>query len=349
MKVGELREVLQKYDRDTLSEIAVSLYKAIPKKIKEENDLDAVLADFNNKEVEKKKTDLAVDFESLQNEILQFVTYAEAQFYLAPNQYVRKKDRPKWRFLVKQYIKTLLGVTGENAAAAADLLNLLYRMLSYGCAYYIFNTENPFASVGYGQTELFSLVITKNLQYGVSKDVLRKIIGLALESNVNYETLYIQLFFALVNSLKTPDAKVLAAEECLDYVKDPQVSVFRADGFFRVKKDDYHQNALKEHATELYFHLKAALYEYDDAIQYYWKNNTSKNAWKNEVALYILLKWLEIHEQTELWLREYEKAVDRKTEPRKELTHKFEYLKSGKSFSSYYDYDDDDDDDKFEI
>jgi hypothetical protein len=345
MKVGELRTVLKKYDQATLSDIIISLYKVIPKKIKEEKEIDEVLNDFSNKKLGNKAPDLPVDFRTLVTEVLRFVVYAEAQYYFAPNSYVHKKDRPKWRFIAKRYIKALLAVTGENAEASTDLLNLIYRMLSHGCNYWIFSTDNPFSSVGFEQTELLSIVIAKNFHYGVNTKTMRKVIGLVLESNVDRMTLHTSLFLTFVDNLKSNDAKTLAAEECLYYAKENFGKAFQDDNFFQVKRDEYYENELHDLVTELYFHINASLYEYDEAIRYYWDHHKSKKERgkyqgyaerQNEISLYILLKWLEMYGEDELWICEYEKATDKGIKPRSILVNQYEYVKSGESLDTFY-------------
>ena len=50
---------------------------------------------------------------------------------------------------------------------AAELLEKLYRMLCYSCCYYLFNTEDPFRSVGIEQTEIYDMVASKLLEHAI--------------------------------------------------------------------------------------------------------------------------------------------------------------------------------------
>jgi hypothetical protein len=341
MKVAELKDLLKKYDKKALSEITVELYKKIPKKAREENGIDEMLADFNNRKRPAGKREAPVNFELLREEILQFVDYAEAQYYFAPNQYVHKKERPKWRFITKRYIKTLVGITGEHADEAADLLMLLYRMLSYACHYYIFNTDDPFASVGYEQDELLDIVIAKIFHHGFSRDRVRKAVVLTVESEVNRDTLHIELLFVLIRRLKTSEAREIAAEECMAYMTEGGVGKgFIEDGRFRLAKDSFTLEEMERNAVGLYFHLKIILYEYEEAIDYYHKNyhcygrreKSSQRYGGNEISLYILLGWLKMHGLTELWRTEYEKALKQGIDPRESLQDTYGKLRSGLSF-----------------
>ena len=159
MKVDELRTVLGKYDASVLKEIAVELYKMIPKNRKEDSGLDDLLLNFTRENAKPLKNDTPVSFEKLSAEIEQFLVYADMQYYLAPNKYVRKEQRSKWRFEVKRFIKDLIKVGGENSEDAGRLLADIYNMLSYACHYSIFSTEDPFSSVGYEQADLLLLVL----------------------------------------------------------------------------------------------------------------------------------------------------------------------------------------------
>ena len=97
-----------------------------------------------------KTKDSKKNINELKQEIEIFIDYAYKQYYFAPNNFVHKKERPKWRFKVKAYIKELQEVSIHSAEGkiATTLLQNIYKMLSYACAYYIFNTDNPFRSVG---------------------------------------------------------------------------------------------------------------------------------------------------------------------------------------------------------
>ncbi|WMM88737.1 hypothetical protein Q7C09_08360, partial [Heyndrickxia coagulans] len=104
-----------------------------------------------------------VDLNDLEREIKQLLQNAYKQNYVIPNRYVSKKERPKWRFKVKSYIKQLqqVPVEGNEGKRATDLLDALYEMLCYGCGYYIFNTDNPFRSIGMEQVELFDILLKR--------------------------------------------------------------------------------------------------------------------------------------------------------------------------------------------
>ena len=67
--------------------------------------------------------------------------------------------------------------------------------------------------------------------------------------------------------------------------------------------------------------VQLKLSEYDSGIAYFWENNKERN---NEITLYRLLNYfLDETELNALWLREYEKALTRGIEPRKDLQEEY--------------------------
>ncbi len=164
MLLSEIKNVLKKYEQNDLRLLVLEMYKAMPKKLREDKDIDALLQDLQSQLSTNKNEKASVkqtDVMKLKMEINQFINYAYRQYYFAPNNYVRKNERPKWRFKVKAYIKELQAVpiNSENGKIATDLIENLFAMLSYACGHYIFNTEDPFRSVGIEQIELFDIVI----------------------------------------------------------------------------------------------------------------------------------------------------------------------------------------------
>ena len=60
MLVKDLRKTLEKYDKKEMTDIIVELYKRLPKKVKEDYDIDKFIEDINNK---TKKEEKNVSFE----------------------------------------------------------------------------------------------------------------------------------------------------------------------------------------------------------------------------------------------------------------------------------------------
>jgi len=323
MKVAELRAALAAYDAETLREIVVMLYKAVPKGKKESDGLDEIIQDFSKDKAKKKdKAPQWIDFPSLESEVEEFIGLVAADCYFAPNRYVNKSKRSKWRFEVKRFIKALLDVRGEDGEKAARLLAKIYEMLSYGCNYYIFTSDNPFAAVGYEQPELLRLVLGKLFFSGVDRATMKEAVFLTLDSNVDRETLHIQLQYVLLNALKTADAKELAFEQCAAFREGYDDFQAAKERFrYSTKYDDYRKEARGNNAVELYLIIKFSLHEYDDGIKYFWKNYIERD---KEITLYILLDYYLSEEGFEdLWIREYERMVAKRVEPREYLQEEY--------------------------
>ena len=327
MKVDDLRTTLKKYDTNALTEIIVALYKIIPKSRKENDSLDEFLKNFS---LEKKKTakkEVSVDYPALEMEIEQLIEYANASYYLAPNRYVNKEKRSKWRFEVRRIIKELISVSGENNEGAAQMFASIYEMLSYCCNYYVFRTQDPFSAVGYNQPELLDCVLRKIFHNGVDQDSIKKAVFLTLDSNVDRETLHSELLWVLMERLKTPDAKEIALNKCVEFIETFD-RYQAAKGVFRysIKYDDYHKNKCIENTAELYLKIKLSLHEYDEGIAFFWQHYSRYN--NKEITLYVLLWILGIKELHDLWISEYEKAVKKGIDPREELQEEYAKRKS---------------------
>jgi len=327
MRVDELRQLLKGYEKETIIEIAVELYKRVSKQAKEEYGIDETLSNFTEKKSLKKKPAEPIPFDELCDDVWTFVINADNQYYFS-----KRKDRAKWRFKVKEYINALIDAKGENSDIAAVLLIKIYRTLSYGCGHWIFNTDNPFRSVGYSQGELLGIIINKLFYGGVNNDNIRDAIALTLECFLDDTTLRIGLIMVLIGCLKSPESKEIAIQQCGDYLKTELGARFAADGLFKARVDEYRRESITESAVELCFHLRAALYEYGKAISVYWKDTKATKPYTKEVALYRLLSWLEMYEEVELWIREYEAAVRRGIKPRDNLETAYKFLKESGSF-----------------
>ena len=324
MLVNELRTALEQYENAVLKEIIVSLYKMIPKSKKEDQGLDDLLLNFSKEKEKQKKGKTPVNFKELADEIVQFIDYANASFYYAPNRIVSKEKRSKWRFEVKRFIKELIPIVGESSVASARLLAYIYEMLSYGCNYYIFSTENPFSAVGYEQPELLRMVLSKIFYNGYDEKSIKTAVFLTLDSNTDRETLHLSLLYALVGYLKTPDTIEMALGQCVAFKNNYDVFQAEKPLFKYTKYDGYRREEHRDYAAELYLMLKFKLHEYDEGIRYFW-DNYSRN--RLETTLYVLLQYLDDDDMNNYWIREYEKALKKKIKPRDELAEEYEERK----------------------
>lgn len=121
--VNELKNGIKKYDKKELEFIIVSLYKCIPKKVKEEYDIDSYIKNIDI----NKKTDVVkkeIPFDEIYNEIIYFIKCIDLGYYCSPNRVIAKKDRSAWRFKVKRFYKKLNKISpdSENGSIATSLL-----------------------------------------------------------------------------------------------------------------------------------------------------------------------------------------------------------------------------------
>lgn len=319
MLVSEVREVLKKYNEEDLRLIVAEMYKSMPKKLKEDKQVDALLQDvqgwINVRNTRRSQVE-QVDLISLKEEIDRFVQHAYNQYYFAPNSYVHKNDRPKWRFKTKGFIKDLqvFPVDNEEGKIATDLLQKIYEMLSYACGYYIFRTDSPFGSVGMTQTGLLDLVIARKLAGDVSKESLRSAISMVINSTVDRQTLDSFLISVLVDNLKTPDLRESAIEQCFEVKKEQEKVALSKKG--RRGGYDYEYEERRNNLVEMVFRIYMDLKEYDRAISYFKGGYVEHN---KEVALFVLLDLLNEYGLKEHWIREYNAAIEKGVSPRESL------------------------------
>ncbi len=305
VKVAELRETIAKYNEAELHLVIVELYKAIPKKIKEEKEIDKIvtLEVTDRKKKEPKRRELEV----IQAEVEVFLNDAYNQYYFAPNSVIHKKDRPKWRFIVRRLYKELLACVHDKPELAGDLLEKLYKLLCYASGYYLFNTNDPFASVMIEQGEFFYSVVQAKLEKGHDGATIEEVIRLAV---CNDDSFFFMLSAAstVASSLKTPPLKELALEQVklLMKQKPPQK-----------EKEDW-----MEDLTTIGSTLYLSLFEEEAAIAFFNKHYPAKL----EAKVYALLLLLEVHQLPELWIREYE-AAKAKGVQRQDLERKYERIK----------------------
>lgn len=140
---------------------------------------------------------------------------AYAGNYFAPNRLIPKSQRPKWRFMVKDFIKELTKIPAdsENYEKSVKLLTDLYKLICAACNTYLFSTEDPFRSIGWGQADLFALVVAKTFAGGYLREKIALLLPFAVSGGLSVESLYIETEFVLLNALKTSDVKYMAIEE----------------------------------------------------------------------------------------------------------------------------------------
>ena len=151
MKVCELKEKIKDYPKVDLKNVIVELYKSIPKKIKEEKEIDDII--FNiDKPINTKKIE-TINFDDLANEILSFLSDVDSGLYASPNRIISKTERSKWRFKVKNYYKNLTKISpdAKDGLGATNLLIMVYNRLSRVAYSLLFSSWDTFGALGVTQ------------------------------------------------------------------------------------------------------------------------------------------------------------------------------------------------------
>jgi hypothetical protein len=320
MKVAELREALGAYDAATLRELAVELYKAVPAAKKTE-ELDGLLRAFSKGARLAAPKTVPVDFGALEYEVATFVAYADEGLFFQPNRLVPKARRSKWRFEVRRFIKQLVAARGEDTEDAARLLLTVYNMLSCACAVYLFPSEDPFAAVGHGQSDLLELALGKLLALGATEESIALAVYTTLDSAPSRETWHLALLGTLCGCLKTNPARESARDVAKSFPNTYDGYLASKKVFRRSKPSSYERTAKENEAVELYLMLSFALHEQEEGIAYFKRRYKDRNP---EVKLYILLTYfLDDDDYADLWLREYESAVAKGVSPRPRLVEEY--------------------------
>lgn len=325
MKVQELRQLLNKADRVLLEKAFAEIYKQFTKRQKEE--IDPVITDILEGKVTSANSKKAsVRFDELKEQITVFIENAYAQNYLAPNRVVPKSQRPKWRFLVKNYIKELqkISVEDENYAESVKLLTDIYCTICYACNYYLFSTDDAFRSIGWDQTELFRVLVKKTFGDGYTREKISSLLLCAVTGGLSRESLYVYQEMALAAELGTSDVKYMAIEEAKKLAEDRTVKLEGLGEYDRKRYD------LEETINELcgmILILAIALAEPEEGIVYFFKNCKECD---KEIVLYRALEivdWMDGGD--ELWTDVYRYGLTKKIKPRKFLTDRYKEIHSG--------------------
>lgn len=321
MKVQELRNLLKTADRELLEKAFVESYKQFTKGKKEEVDqiITSIFEGKDEKPVNKNNT---VSFEELEQQIPKFLENAYAQNYFAPNRVIPKSQRPKWRFIVKNYIKELekIPVDSENYPKSVKMLTDLYRLLCTACYYYLFSTDDPFRSVGWEQSDLFHMVVVKTFGQGYSREKISALLLDATTGGLSRESLHIFQEKVLLAELKTSDVKYMAIEEARTLI-DGKKKKLKG-----LKRYDSHRYDLEEtinNLCDMVFMTAIELAEVPSGIEYYFQNYEKSD---KEIILYCALKIADWEENNELWMQVYEYGIEKKIKPRDYLVDKYNKL-----------------------
>lgn len=322
MKVQELRELLKISDRPLLEKAFVESYKQFSKRQKE--DIDVMISDIlSGKDLKKLKQESAVDFDQLDQEIRIFLNNAYAQNYYTPNRIIPKSQRPKWRFLVKNYIKELQKIPAEdkNHKRAVTLMMEIYAMLCEACCYYLFSTEDPFRSIGWEQPDLFDAVVKMSVEDGLTQEHIASLIKLATSRGVSMEAMHIQQEAILICELQTDTAKRIAIDISQKLVEEKKAMLANLG---KNSNSRYYAEELINELCGMILILMHMLGETESGISYYFKNiqESVKSA-----RLYPALRIADFTDDDLLWIRIYEYGLRKKMKTDPSMQENYEKKK----------------------
>ena len=339
MKVAALRALLDRYDADQLRLLVVETYKLLPKRVREDSAIDDLVRDPRPRPraARKARAEPPPDIELLADEIGDFLEFANLHYYIAPNRFVPKSERPKWRFLVKRFVRQLTEVAGDEEALpqAADLLGRLYRLLCLACGQWVFNTDDPFRSVGIEQTALLGQVLALDRARLPPGEFVPHALELVVESELDRSTLSTGLIEALVEQLPTPALRELAIAACTRRIAEIDREHAAARGerrggkgrapAFGHENSDYSVRSRVNRLAETGFRCHVALGNPESAVRYFERHCREKDP---EVKLYVLLSRLLQLRLKERWLAAYEEAVEKGVRPRKSVKEAYQKVRA---------------------
>jgi hypothetical protein len=330
MKITELRALLDRISSEDMKQILVEVYRALPKKTREDLAIDELLKNPGAARAGARQAKALahnVDMDDLEAELEEFLSDAYAQNYFAPNRYVPKSERPKWCFKVKRFFKEINAAVVQPGSIerASDLLEKLYQMLCYACDFILFSAYDPFQSVGIAQTEFLDAVFALKAEHLELVKFIDHGLQLVRDSRLNRYTIGSNLVQVLVDRLRTPESLELGIERAAqlhskpDPAPDPKREYSRSDG----------PNRLAEFGFLAYVKLS----DYEKAIDFF---NIHYVARDTEVSLFVMLQWLRSFEREDLWQREFERSVKAGIKPRDSLSGAYRHLKSHGKLPRYY-------------
>jgi len=322
MKISELRALLDRTSSEDIKRMLVEVYRALPKKTRENLAIDELLKNPAATRAGAKQSKAlahSVDIDDLEPELEEFLSDAYARNYFAPNRFVPKSERPKWRFKAKRFFKEINAAVVEPGSIekASDLLEKLYHMLCYACDFVLFSAYDPFQSVGIAQTEFLDAVFGLKAEHLELGKFIDYGLHLVRDSRLNRYTLGSNLAQVLVDRLRTPESLELAIERAAQLHRKPvpapgpEREQHRSDGLNRL--------------AEFGFLAYVKLSDYDKAIDFFKVHYVDRDT---EISLFVLLKWLRSLQREDLWQREYERAVQAGIKPRDSLSNAYRHLKS---------------------
>lgn len=331
MKIAELRTIIKGHQKKDLEFLVAELYKLIPKNKKEDNQIDELIT----KPVKEKKVSKANKairtIEEISSEVKFFHQNALNQNYLFPNSVVPKKDRSKWRFLVKRLVKeiNLAAQNGNSRRRCAEELQVLYETLCYACAYQTFTADDPFESVGISQIEFFDQMIKYHRDSMDYKEFIDKGIKLIFKNELSRYTLYSGLMETFINYCQTPNMKEVAIERTKKLWDSTNKNKTKKTSW---RNSDFEKIDTLNHYSVLIFRLSLQLSEYETAIEQFKTKYIEKD---KEIVLYIYISILFTYQLKDIILKELQTAKSDGIEIRPSLVQLLKHIQKHNQLPDY--------------
>ena len=317
MKVVEIRNELKKYNMEEKDKIIIELYKRIPKRVKEQYDIDGYLKNIKVNENTKKEVKLT--FLELASEVNYFLECAWNDLYSEPNRIISKSDRSKWRFKAKKYYKELanININSEYYDESNKLLIELFKVLSRGTNYLIFSNWETFRAVQISQEDFFDLIM-KRVLVNFNEENLETIVKLLEVDEDPYSEVYKGMYSVFLNNLNSNYQLEMALEIIKKEVDDLNIQVIELSkkGKEYYLKEKYNYFVLT--ILDIYIRLE----DVNKGIEYY---NKYYKAFNNENKTYDLLEELEVNEAYQEWISVYE--THKEIQNRESLQEKYKLFK----------------------
>ncbi|MFC4618889.1 hypothetical protein ACFO4N_09125 [Camelliibacillus cellulosilyticus] len=300
MKVVELREQIKTYSAEELQVIIAEMYKAIPKRVKEDKEIDKLILDpqsFSQNRSSKKGR--VVNIHSLAFEIETFINYADNSYYFAPNKVVSKKERSQWRYKAKRFYKDLISgfQVPENREQVIKCMENLYKLFCEAEGRYIFVSPEPFEALGISRAEFLEQTLRMKKELEDPKTWIVNSIKLDMINTEN-------LIFGdstFVKLLTTAPLIEMAIDALKDMKKQMKKQAPPNQRRFSSERCEYEDNV--NYVVATIYQCYGKLHEWDEAITYF-KNNVLGD--KKSVKVEWLLSLLANDQRIEEWKKEYE-------------------------------------------
>lgn len=340
MKIGELRDIIKSHKKKELEFLVAELYKLIPKDKKEDYNIDEWIHNpvKNDKKTPKRKAKTR-NIEEIANEVTIFTTNAYAQNYLCPNQNIPKKERPKWRFIVKRLYKEInvaLDNSNNPNACIKELIEL-YKLLTYSANWTIFTAYDAFDSVEISQIDFFNRITNLQRTYHDIRVFIPETIKLIINNPLNRYTLHTELIYCFFEFSNTPDMLKL----CFEFAEKIKKEVLEKPdkeshesyaSTVNNQKISYEKKQKLNSLAEIGFLANILLNEYDKAIKYFYDNYIAS---RQEIRLYVLIQFLFNYNLKDHIIREIDNNQEYK--PREQLQNLYNYIKTNNQLpESFY-------------